>query len=574
MKHFDSSDTGRRHVAAPQRGAPVTALMILRRYLRTVRAGATAIASVAVAVITVGGAAFISDHAWFVDQRNVLKSASNAAGIAATLEMKRILARQPGISDSALQVELEQVARRYVELNLTHLSDDRFAQAIATLVMVVVPDRTLNTVDVSVSADLGGGVLTRHLPLFDGFERPSAVHAETKVVRITNPVEVVLAIDISQSMARCVDQQWGSRCRIADDSRMSVVKRAATDLVDVLDPNADDQVAFGVVPWHMVVRLDDIRSDEWARAGWAEYPRSRRYGVTYSCGGNRNRFMTCRAPAEDQVLPTTAPESWHGCMDEHRIPRGNSLASLPVSAAFTTPLAHDAFAQSFFPAPYGTSYNCLTAPAPSDYWFGFCYDAAGFTPMKGRGTQTQTLKSPQYGCDSTHPSILPLTSDRATIIGAIDRLDAVGKLTYSSLGVLWGQRLLEHDWKPVWGDPIHPVDATDNGARKALVLLTDGEDTYCDLGAGIKDSCETSTIGVDRTEACAAAKAAGTEVFVIAAMHPDHMSDKFVQALRDCSSESEEAEGTYVFVDNAAPADLEAAFADIATQLSIVRRVY
>ena len=550
----------------------MTALMTLRRFLRDARGGATSIAAAAVAIITVGGAAVVGDHVWLVDQRDALKTASDAAGIAATHEMKRLLDQQPSISDSALQAALGQVAQRYVELNFTYLPADRFTQAIATLVVDVNPDRALRTVDVSVEADLGGTLFAQHMPLFDGFSGPPTIRVETRVERIINPIEVVLAIDISQSMENCLEQQWGRRCSIADNMRISIVKRAASKLVDILDPIRDNQVAVGVVPWHMVVRLDDITSGEWTRNGWAEYPLSRRYGATYSCG---YRGGTCPAPAEDQALPTAPPEIWQGCLDEHRLTGAGSLASLPASTKLMNLPSQEAFAQSFFPAPYGTGYDCLSTPLPTNYKMNFCYDANQFQLLQGSGSRFQSLKTPQYGCDSTHPSILPLTSDRATIDGAIDGLDAVGELTYSSLGVLWGQRLLEHGWKPVWGDPIHPVDANANeGTRKALVLLTDGVDSFCDMGTGTKTSCANSTVGVDRTDACTAAKAAGTEIFVIAAMHPDQIDDEFAGTLRDCSSESEESEGTYAFLNNSTPATLEAAFADIANQLSIVRRVY
>ena len=151
----------------------------------------------------------------------------------------------------------------------------------------------------------------------------------------------------------------------------------------------------------------------------------------------------------------------------------------------------------------------------------------------------------------------------------------MGTLTYSALGVLWGQRLLEHGWKSVWGDPVHPVNRETNPqTRKALVLLTDGDDTYCDLGSGQKQSCENSAAGVDRVTACAAAKAAGTEMFVITAMHPRHVGAHLEETLRACSSETKDSEGTYVFLNNSTPENLEAAFADIANQLSTVRRMY
>ena len=544
--------------------------MTIRRFLRDTRGGATAIAAAAVTVMTIGGAALIIDHNWLVDQRDTLKAASDAAAVAATLQLNRLMDAQPGISDSALEADLEKVATRYVVFNLQHLSEERLGRAQSTLVVEVIPDRGRRTVDVSAQADLGGTLLSRHMPMLGNFAGPPEIRAEAGVESITNPVEVVLAIDISQSMERCVSGR-SNRCAQPEAMRIAVVKRAAAKLVDILGPNADNQIAIGVVPWHMVVRLDDSARDDWTRSGWAHDPGSRHYSATYSCGSRGS----CPAPAADHDLPSPPPQAWRGCLDEHRLQGAGGHASLPPAADLMKTPAQIPLAQAFFPAPYGTGYECLGNPPPSGYRLNFCYDSHGAELMQGATPRLQTVQSPQYGCGEAVPTILPLTSDRTRIDAAIDELDAVGKLTYSALGVLWGQRLLEHGWKSVWGDPIHPVDPASNPeTRKALVLLTDGDDTYCDLGSGLKRSCEDSAAGVDRVEACAAAKAAGTEIFVVAAMHPDHVSGHLAQTLRACSSEAENSEGTYVFLNNSTPENLEAAFTGIASQLSAVRRVY
>lgn len=131
------------------------------RYLRDTRAGATAIAAAAVTVMTVGGAALIGDHAWLVDQRDVPKAATDAATVATTIEMTRQLGRQPRMTDDALKAALEPVARRYVELNLEHLPENRLATAKETLVVTVASDRNLGTVDISAEANLGGTLFSR-----------------------------------------------------------------------------------------------------------------------------------------------------------------------------------------------------------------------------------------------------------------------------------------------------------------------------------------------------------------------------------------------------------------------------
>ena len=153
-------------------------------------------------------------------------------------------------------------------------------------------------------------------------------------------------------------------------------------------------------------------------------------------------------------------------------------------------------------------------------------------------------------------------------------MKAHGVLTYSTTGVLWAQRMLSHQWKRTWGDPVHPLDpavAENESLRKVIVLLTDGEDTYCGWDPG---ACVDSELGIDRSEACTLAKNAGTEIFVVAAMPPEDVSSDLAQSLRRCSSESDNPGGTYVFINNGNEEGLRAAFHEIANQLLEVRRVY
>ena len=69
----------------------------VRRFLHDTRAGATALVAAVVTVMSVGATALIADHAWLVDQRDVLKTATDAGSVATTLEMIRQLALQPNI---------------------------------------------------------------------------------------------------------------------------------------------------------------------------------------------------------------------------------------------------------------------------------------------------------------------------------------------------------------------------------------------------------------------------------------------------------------------------------------------
>ena len=167
-----------------------------------------------------------------------------------------------------------------------------------------------------------------------------------------------------------------------------------------------------------------------------------------------------------------------------------------------------------------------------------------------------------------------MNTDRAAIVGAIDGLSAVGWKTYSAHGILWGQRMLLSSWRSVWGGTVHPVDPTSaagKGVRKVIVLLTDGHDSIC---GDDNVACTDSAIGISRTDACTQAKNAGIEIFVVAAMHPNLVATEFGKSLTKCSSQSDDSDQTYAFLNNATPESLQAAFESIASQLRIVRRVH
>ena len=244
----------------------------IRNFLRDTRGGATSIVAAAVMLMTVGGAGIVGDHVWIVDQRDTLKAASDAAGLAATLEIGRLVEANPGISGSQLQAELEEVAQRYVEINLQHLSPERLALVRESLQVEVTYDRDTRTVDIVVAGNLGGFLITKQMPMVASAGGPEILQQMSGSERIVRPVEVVLAIDTSSSMQGCVGSSSIARCQPWRNSRISVVKRAAAMLVDILNPNPDNLVAVGVVPWHMVVRLDGATRRQWKNDEPGEIP--------------------------------------------------------------------------------------------------------------------------------------------------------------------------------------------------------------------------------------------------------------------------------------------------------------
>ena len=418
----------------------------VRGFLGDPRAGATAIATAAVTVMTVGAAALIVDHIWLVDQRDVLKTAADAAAVAATIEMKRQLATDPHIDDDALDTALQPVAQRYVEVNLAHLPSERLERAKATLEVRVRADRVQGTVDVSAEADLGGTLVASRLPLFAGFTDPEATRVGAKVQCTTNVVEVVLALDVTHSM----NASFGGARRI--DAAMD----AARALVDVLWSGcADARIAVGIVPWDRSVRLP--APQDWERNGWAD------------ASGYRS-------------VPAGGANAWAGCLED----RETGALSLvpPGRTAFPTYLypdtanldpgiiddAYDRLAHAFSNAVTDLGEDAIRQQlrAIGDNHWG--------EPLRGVPGETG---GPNARC--TKVAMLPLTDDRDAVDRTLDALDALGDDelwqggTMAHLGVTWARRMLAPSWRTVWGDATHPVDSDEPGAVKALVLLTDGE---------------------------------------------------------------------------------------------------
>ena len=117
--------------------------------------------------------------------------------------------------------------------NLLHLSQDRYERAKDTVAIEVLPDRDQGTVRVNVRADLGGHLFASMLPFLAGVPEIETMATKAEVVATKNPVEVVLAVDVSESMQNGLDGRSTFGLR---DSRMDIVKRTALDLVSILNP--------------------------------------------------------------------------------------------------------------------------------------------------------------------------------------------------------------------------------------------------------------------------------------------------------------------------------------------------
>ncbi len=522
-------------------------------FLRCRRAAATAITAAMTTLMCLAGIAFAGDHIWLVYQRDLLKVGVDAASLAAT----RYMATLPSsLSDAQVKAALKPLAERYILANLPEAKRDRAAD---TLVVDPRPNRLAGTVDIEAEADLGGAVFGRWL----WGSVAGKTHVASRTERMAGLTEVALAIDVTGSMG---DDLAGNTPSNSSPERMEIVKQAALQLVDVLNAGAPaGSVAVGLVPWHFRVQFDQATRTRWEDNGWAQYPTQRYYPNPHRESWKRIRKSKkdwfpdpyrVTAAGEWHTLPSQPDEAWQGCVDQRSMsgqnPPGVSTV-LPTDEPFTMGFYS---ATPAYPRDKPISLQCDQNDPIKDRPEN--EKDACFTENGHEGT---SRLDPQFNCGL--PTIMPLTTDIEQITTAIESLGASGSATYSTLGVVWGHRLLAPTWRNTWGDPVHPADPQQNpGTQKALVLLTDGDDNHLD----------PAIVNAHREQACTAAKAAGIKVFTIAAMDPGRVGD-LAQSLERCSSQADDPDGTYVFTNNATPEALEDTFREIGRQLVRFRRV-
>ncbi len=507
-------------------------------------------------LMSLGGFALTSDHTHLVHQRDVLKAATDAASLAATRHWQQALGHLT--DDDDIKDALKPIAERYVRANIPKNRREG-----ADLQVTLTLHHGVGMVDVSATADLGGIIFTKWM-LDDAAEASKLTRVETRTERLeadSSTIEVALAIDNTRSMNNTISGR--SSTSSGEDSRLAIVKRAAVDLVDILAAVDGGSVAIGVVPWNYRIRLDANMQTRWEDNGWAQYPTQRYYERPYKTS----------TQGEEQTLPATKPEAWKGCLDQRATsgsgddPPGLSAAlprQTPFVMAFYTPMIATYNQRSSGKRP-SIAYTCRGDDKynPQQH---ICYSDATHISYLPPQSECHTSSANLYYV----PPIMPLTTDMAAVESKIQGLQAKGDATNSTLGVAWGHRLLAHSWKTVWGDATHPVNPeTHPGTQKVLVLLTDGADNYPDVSGDVG----RDVVNGRRDQACTAAKKAGIKVFTIAAMDKGRVGT-LADPLKKCSSQADDPNGNYVFINNAKSEDLENAFREIGRQLVRFRRVY
>lgn len=167
----------------------------------------------------------------------------------------------------------------------------------------------------------------------------------------------------------------------------------------------------------------------------------------------------------------------------------------------------------------------------------------------------------------SNAQILPLTSDKTTLLSVIDKLQTAGG-TAGHLGTAWAWYMLSPNWASLWPSSAAAAYGTAK-LKKIAVLMTDGEYNTQYTSAGIDDGswsltyCPNAANGCSSAQAvaqCTAMKAKGIEIFTVGFQLGG--SQIATDTLSSCATDANH------FYNSSTGDALKAAFRDIALKIS------
>ncbi len=254
------------------------------------------------------------------------------------------------------------------------------------------------------------------------FGKPTSdVSATAEVTRQNKGLELVMALDNTGSMA---------------GSKLTSLKSAATDLVNILHGNTEsqDSLWIGLVPFAQAVNVGS------AHTSWL----------------NTTHYNSLN----------WGPTSWGGCVDARASPY-DTTEDTPTSQKFKA-----------YYWPDSTSYNDWVKPLGLGY----------YSPLN------ENLGPNKY-CSKV---VTPMTASRNTIIAGINAMNALGN-THISEGAAWGWRMLSPGWRNLWGGEMNssalPLDYNTPKMNKAIIIMTDGDNTISSSVRGAYGYLSDGTLG-------------------------------------------------------------------------------
>ena len=288
------------------------------------------------------------------------------------------------------------------------------------------PVSTLDFTDRDVNISIACSQPTSLLQLI-GAEKMDFSVSSASTYGIGN-IDLAMVFDVSGSMG--------------SDGKMSALKAAARDAVDILVPETPSAVQSGEV-----------------RIGMAAYSTMVDAGSYFKAVTNLNPTRTYTATDTD-VTHTCVDWSYYGyCRDWE-----TETVTTPVSKTITNTCVKERVGVDAF-SDAKPAANAWLEAAEANYVDN---NSGGYWKVET--------------CNDVDP--LPLTNDRDALNTYIDSLSPNG-YTAGHLGIAWGWYLISPDWDNVWPADSDPYAYEDPDTVKAMILMTDGEfNTVYNTGEG------------------------------------------------------------------------------------------
>jgi hypothetical protein len=283
-------------------------------------------------------------------------------------------------------------------------------------------------------------------------------------------------------------------------SKLTNMKNAASSLVNILfgSDSSKDDLWIGLVPFSQAVNIGPTRT------AWLDTT----YYNTLNWG----------------------PTTWAGCTD----------------AEYTS--AQD---ETDTPPSATNKYKAY-------YWAdNDSYNNWSTTTTSKKGVTTTTYASgigADLGPNAYCPQPLQIMSNlKSSVLAGIGTMQARGN-THVNLGAVWAWRMLSPRWKGQWGGAMNsnnlPLDYSTPYMNKAVVLLTDGENTmsnsvrsaYGYLSDGRLGTTNSSTavtkLNTKLTNVCNSMKSHGIKVYTIL-FDVSASQTTIVNLLKNCASQAD-----------------------------------
>jgi hypothetical protein len=332
-------------------------------------------------------------------------------------------------------------------------------------------------------------------------------------------LELALVLDVTGSMA--------------SNNNIGALRTSATDLVNILFGGEEEQpnLWVSIVPYTAMVNIGAGRTG-WLQAGSLEAVDYRpsewlgcveaRAGTNYPSGADEDDSPPSLAPFRPhfwpsnryeysydrdaggviQYAPNGSPYVWVYRGGGNPPPRVRVYAGgVSPEDLRATDIPVNRGDNAWIPGAGGTVVRNGTAAWSDAVWEP---DPANPGTDAQENARDNNGRGPNLGCGR---AVLPLTRQRSTLLTQIDALRATRRGgTMANLGLQLGWGTISDRWRAAWnleeffeGQRL-PVAPNTRFMRKAIVLMTDGENQWYDWPDGAPGTCNTG--GVQR---CASA---------------------------------------------------------------------